>query len=230
MSQKQSGFWGAITVLFAAAIYSAAVFLLKPSMDTSSWILYGATMLAFALLAVQGVTDGGSGMEVVLNVLTRPVAIVYFVGQLVVGGIICMSMNGLPPTPVAVVELIWLALYLVIQLVTGGWQSRADAQDAAAREAVRTLRVMENDVLSLADAQQDPAVKAALNSLAEEIHFSDAVSLPALESTDTALMAGIGRLGDQLRAGETAQALEAISRLQREVKDRNRAAAMLRRS
>lgn len=228
MKKSHAGFWVGIAALFMAAIYSVVVFLVKTTLDISAWMLYGFTMVAFLLITIQSVAASRKSSSIVMDTALGVVTLIYFVLQFIFGGIICMCFSDLPMTPVMVCEIILLAAYLVVAFFMYGAQSHSAAQDRNDRHTVRNMRLLESSILNMAEEQADAAKKQALISLAEEIHFSDVSTLPALADVEGRIAQNVAMLQDELtdEAADVYARIEAIRRL---LKERNRTAAILKR-
>ena len=96
MKKSHAGFWVGIATLFFAAVYSAIVFLVKTTFNLSAWMLYGFTMVAFLLVAIQMIAASRKSSSIVMDTALGLVTAVYFGLQLIFGGIICMCFNDLP--------------------------------------------------------------------------------------------------------------------------------------
>lgn len=228
MKKSHSGFWVGIASLFLAAIYSIIVFLVKTTFDISAWILYGFTMVAFLLITIQTVAVTRKSSSIVMDTALGVVTMIYFGLQFIFGGIICMCFSDLPLTPVLVWEIILLAIYLVIAFVMYGAQSHSAAQDQNDQNAVRKMRLLESDILGMAEEQADADKKKALKALAEEIHFSDVATYPALADVEGRIAQNVAILQDELME-EAADVYARIETIRRLLKERNRTAAILKR-
>lgn len=228
MKKSHAGFWVGIAMLFFAAIYSTIVILLKTSMDFSAWILYGFTMVAFLLVAVQMIAASRKSTSIVMDTALRLVTSVYFGLQFTFGGIICMCFSDLPMTPVMVSEIILLAAYLMIAFMMYAAQSHSAAQDHNDQKAVQKMRLLENDIRTMMDEQNDPQLKKALGALAEDIHFSDNANLPGLSDVEGRIAQNIAILQDEL-TDDNADPLSRIEVIRRLMKERDRTAAILKR-
>ena len=228
MKKSYAGFWVGIAALFMAAIYSVVVFLVKTTLDISAWMIYGFTMVAFFLIAIQSVAASRKSSSIVMDTALGVVTLIYFVLQFIFGGIICMCFSDLPMTPVLVCEIILLAAYLVVAFIMYGAQSHSAAQDRNDQITVRKMRLLESSILNMAEEQTDVAKKQALKSLAEEIHFSDVSTSPALADVEGRIAQNVAMLQDELtdEAADVYARIEAIRRL---LKERNRTAAILKR-
>ena len=222
MKKGHAGFWVSVSVLLIAAVYSFVLFLVKPVFDISSRVLYGATMIAFFLFGMQAIAMSRSKATIVSDsALGIPTAI-YFVVQVIGGGIICMSFKNIPLMPVVICEIILLAAYLVVVFLMFAAQDRND------QKAVRKMRLLEDDVLEMMNETTNSEVKKALKNLAEVIHFSDVVSLPGLIDIDHQIARNISILQDELN-DESSNLLDRIETLCKLLKERDRIAAILKR-
>lgn len=228
MKKSHAGFWAGLTMLFLAAIYSAAVFLLKPAMDVSAWMLYGFTIAAFLLMGSQLIAVARKNAQIVLDSALGLATAVYFALQFLFGGVICMCFEGLPTTPVLICEALLLAGYLVAAFVMFGAQSHSAAQDRNEQAAVRKMRLLEAHMKTLAEEQQDAQVKKALLALAEDIHFSDVAVMQGLEEVEGRMMQNVAALQDDLM-DEEADVFARIETIRRLLKERDRTAAILKR-
>ena len=229
MKKSHAGLWVGIAVFFAAAIYSVILFLAKPKFDLTAWVLYGATMIAFLLVGIQAIASAHSGSGIVMDTSLGVVTAIYFGLQLIFGGIVCMCFSDIPLTPVIIGEVILLAVYLVIAFLMYAAQSSNAAQDHHDQQAVQKMRLLESDVQGMMEETADPDVKKALQGLAEAIHYSDVVSLPGLADVEGRIAQNVAVLQDEL-SDQGADPLARIDKIVRLLKERDRTAAILKRS
>lgn len=228
MKKSHAGFWVGIATLFFVAVYSAIVFLVKSKFDLSAWMIYGFTMASFLLVAIQMIAASRKSSGIVIDTALGLVMSVYFGVQFIFGGIICMCFNDLPMTAVLVCEIILIAVYLFIAFMMYAAQSHSAAQDHNDQKAVRKMRLLESDVQGMAERQEDPARKQALQALAEEIHFCDVSSFPGLADVEGRIAQNIAILQDEL-ADDNADVYSSIETIRRLLKERDRTAAILKR-
>ena len=228
MKKNHAGFWVGIAVLFAAAVYSVILFLVKPTFDITAWVLYGATMVAFLLVGIQMIASSRSGSAIVMDTALGIITAIYFGLQLIFGGIVCMSFSDVPLTPVIVCEIILLAAYLVIAFLMYAAQSSNAAQDHNDRQAVQKMRLLERDIQGMMEESANPDVKKALKDLAEAIHYSDVASLPGLADVESRIAQNVAVLQDEL-TDDGADPLARIEKIRRLLKERDRTAAILKR-
>ena len=227
MKRSHASFWVGFAAFYLAAMYSVILFLVKPHLDLTSWVLYGATMIAFFLVGIQMIAIARGGSFVITDTALGIVTAIYFFLQLIFGGIVCMSFRDVPMTPVLVGEIILLAVYLVIAFFIYAAQSSNDAQDHNDRQAVQKMRLLENDVQGMMENIEDPAVKKALADLAETIHYCDIISLPGLADVEDRIAQNIVVLQEDL-TDDSADPLSRIETLKRLLRERDRTAAILK--
>lgn len=228
MKKSHAGFWVGIASLFMAAVYSAILFLVKTTFDISAWMIYGFTMVAFLLITIQSVAASRKSSSIVMDTALGIVTLIYFGLQFIFGGIICMCFSDLPMTAVLVCEIILLAAYLVIAFIMYAAQSHNAAQDQNDQNAVRKMRLLESDILGMAEEQTDADKRKALMALAEEIHFSDVATYPALADVEGRIAQNVAILQDEL-TDESTDVYARIEAIRRLLKERNRTAAILKR-
>lgn len=228
MKKGHAGLWLGLAVFIVAAVYSAILFLIKTTFDFSTWVLYGATMIAFLLMGIQLIASSKSGSGIVMDSTLGILTAIYFGLQLIFGGIVCMFFKDLPATPVVVCEIILLTAYLVLAFVFFAAQSHMSAQDTNDQSAVRKMRLLESDVQGMMDEATDPSIKKALKDLAEAVHFSDVASFPGLADVEGRIAQNMAILQDEL-TDENANPLARIETLRRLLKERDRTAAILKR-
>lgn len=228
MKKNRAGLWAGVAVFFLAVVYSIVLFLLKPNLDLTAWVLYGSTMVAFLLVGLQTVAAAKSGSGIIMDTTLGIVTAIYFGLQLIFGGIICMSFSNVPLMPVVVGEIILLAAYLIIAFRIYGAQSSNLAQDYNDQKTVQKMRLLESDVLGMMEETGNPEIKKALQDLAEAIHYSDVVSLPGLTDVEGRIAQNVATLQDEL-TDENADPLARIETIRRLLKERDRTAAILKR-
>ena len=228
MKRSHAGLWTGIAVFFAAAVYSIVLFLLKPKMDLTAWVLYGSTLLAFLLTGIQVTASVRTGSGIVTNTSLAIITAAYLGLQLVFGGIICMCFQGVPLIPVIAGEIILTAAYLITAYLMFAAQSSNAAQDRSDRQTVQKMRMLESSVQSMAEEAARPEVREALKELAETIHYSDVVSLPELAAVEDRIFRDIAALQEELN-DEKADPLARIRTIRHLLKERDRTAAILKR-
>lgn len=228
MKKSHAGFWIGGAVVVIAAVYSAVVFLTKSTWSMSAWILYGFTMAAFLLTAIQCVAVARSSSGFVLDTALGVITLIYFVLQFVFGGIICMSFLDLPMVLVIVCEIILLAAYLVTVFTVYAAQSHNSSQNHNDQNAVQKMRLLERDILNMADQVTTAELKQALQKLAEDIHYSDVASFPGLADVEGRIAQNVAILQKELM-DESFKSFTRIETIRQLIRERNQTAAILKR-
>lgn len=228
MKKNHAGFWAGLGTLFLAAVYSMVLFFVKPVLNATSWVLFGFTIVAFVLAGIQTIAIARSGSAIVMDSTLLLITSIYFSLQFVFGGIVCMCFTDLPLVPILIGEIILLACYFVITFVLYGAQSHMSAQDGNDTTAVRKMRMLEIELLGMADQQTDPQIKQALKRLSESIHFCDVVSLPVLADVEGRIAQNVAALQGELD-DSSANPLARIETIHQLLKERDRTAAIIKR-
>ncbi len=228
MKKHSASLWIGASVLLLAAVYSSVLFFVKRHFDVSAWVLFGFTLAAFVLLFLQTTAAARSTRSIVTDTALSIVTLLYFFLQFVFGGIVCMRYDGLPLTPVVVGEAVLLTVYLILAFVVFGAQTHSEEQDRNDEAAFRRFRLLENDIRGMGDGQRDPNVKAALEKLAEEIHYSDPAALPGLADVEERITEAVAALRADLEE-ENGEAPERVETIRRLLRERERTAAARKR-
>ena len=109
------------------------------------------------------------GVEVV-------VAVIFF--------ILSATNVAIPTAVVVIVQLLILAAYLVIALLAILAKNHIAGLDQKIKTNVANIRNLEADVRIAMEACTDPAVKELLRKFADDIRFSDPMTVPAVEVLD----------------------------------------------
>lgn len=226
MKRNRIGFWLVTAALLAAVVYSVVVFTVRPGFDTSAWILYGFTMGAFLMLAIQLGASVRQGSGAILDTALGMITGLYWALQFVFGGVVCMCFSGLAETPVLIAECVLLALYLSLFLTVNLAQRRnGSAPVSHSKEsAILRMQMLERDVQILAEQQSDPALRQALSEVAEQVHFCDATSMPELLDVDSRIEQRLQQLRGELTNPE-ADAMASVRALSVLIKERDMTAA-----
>jgi len=225
-SAQGSSFRPVFGCLLAAVIYSAALFIIKGSLNVAQWVLYVFTLLSFLLLMLHLVSKGGK-KHAAVDAAAGMVAKLYFGLQFMLGGILGMCFDNLSKTVALIGCTLLLMVYLAVAIVAGTTKQSHSVQEKNSREGLNKLRFWESDLLGMAEKQTDFELRKALKDLAEEVHYSDAVSLPGLKEIEMSIERSIALLRLEMSDGasDVHPAIQNISSL---MKERNRLAAILK--
>lgn len=202
MNKNSSRKWLCAAVALAALLYSGLLFLIKPALDVSAWILYGFTIAAFLLLMVQlAFGSGGVKSYPMLDHVSSAVTGLYVAVQVIVGGIVLMFFDGLPLTLVVFGEALVLGAYLLYVFLFSAVSSHVEAQDAAVDVKLSNIRSVVAQLEMLAAAQSDAAMKKKLSDAAKELRFQDVMTPPELASMDVHIKLCVDELRVALENG-----------------------------
>lgn len=217
---------GGLGCLLAAAVYSAAVFFLKGSLNAAQWIFYIFTLAAFLLLAIRTFAKG-SKKNAAMDAVSGMVAKFYFALQFVLGGVIGMCFDKLSASVALIGCAVLLAAYLIFAIGAGSARNGQSAQERNNREGVSKLRFWENDLLGMAEQHGNPEIKKLLMELAEEAHYSDPANLPGLADLEEGISRNIALLRMEM-SNDLADIRPGIETLRRQLKERNRMADIMK--
>ena len=223
MKKSHAGFWVGIALMLIAAVYSAVLFLVKETFDITAWVLYGATMTAFLLTGIQAIASAHAGKAVVIDTALGIASAVYLVVQCIFGGMIFINERNLSLTVVVICEILILAGYLVVAFAVNAAQSSNAAQTKNDQMAVRKMRFLERDILSMADRANDSKVKEALKKLAEDVHYSDVSKRSDLWNVEEPISRNLAALQAEMQS-EDADPLARIDEIRNLLAERNRMA------
>lgn len=215
-----------VGVLLVMTAFSAVLFLVKKSFCTADWVLYGGTMLALFLLGLRLLEFSKKSTQVVYDPLLDSTGAVFAGVHLIIGAV-CLCFLALPLIPVIIFEIVFYLIYMVVMSVFLSARSNDSKNRRAVSDSMTKLRLLEQDILSMADSEKNPERKQALEKLAEAAHFSDVSTHPGLSDVDARISENIARLQADL-AAQDADPMERIHILTTLFKERNRTAAILR--
>ena len=214
-------------VIVLAVIYSVLLFTLKKDFNMSAWILYAFTMLAFLCLFLQLAAASYGKQIVAFSTVTVLATLIYWIIQLVFGGIVCIHFGILKPAVAFAAEMVLLILYLLVVFALNGAHGHAQNQDIADQNSIMHIRKMEADVRNLSDQQHNAKNKKKLSELADDIHYMDVFEHDELKVQDEKISEGIARIRYRLEDGNE-EIDDLIVDLQNAVKERDRKAALLK--
>jgi len=211
-----------VAILFV--LFSAAAFLIPLRRGSMFWCEYLFTAAAFAVwagAALLAQRDAGTLKERLYSVPTVTIAVIYTVLQAAAFFLFCL----LPVLHVRIAAVISCCLLgaALIGILTADHNSHAALRDEAAdQDSYRFLKQQQINVEMLAARETDPAIRSALQKLAEDLRCSaprSAGALAAMENEIAGRIAGLSSVPDK------AAEIHEISLL---LTERNKAAVMLK--
>lgn len=229
MKKSHSGFWMGIAILIVAAVYSTILFTLKKTFDISAWVIYGFTMLSFLTLIIDVCFSySGNKRYPMLDLLAAGKAVIYFAVQFALGGVASMFFSGLPLTPVVLTEIVLLAIYLIHAVLMFAAHSSIAAQDANDHRNTQTMRLLKVDLDAVAGACEDALLRKEIASLAEDVGYSDVVSVPALREIENRIRSNVSLLREEVEDGDVEKARKRTEKIHNMLRERNAKCAALK--
>lgn len=193
-----------LTVAILLVLYLLVAFLIPFAKTPVFWLSFGYTLAAFAV----------AGAAFWIAFLRHPDAKSRFYGFPIarIGGIYWLAqlIAGL----LAMARGRWIPVWLAVLVYTAALGAAAigliaadatadeiHAQDAKLRKNVTVMRTLRSQVSQL-DCT-DPEAAAAVKKFAEELHYSDPVSSPALEEAERDLSAAVANLQSAVMDNDT---------------------------
>ena len=229
MKKDQSSIIFGAIVVFIAVVYSIILFAVKGDFTTASWIIYGFTIFAFLALILDSYIPHQCGvrypmLDVPLSVATN----VFFFIQFICGGVIAMFLVAPDPTVTMIVEVIWLALYILAAFVFRVTQEIVQTQDENDSAKVIALRMMKTDLDVIASEVEDAVLKKSIANLAEAVSYSDPLSSQDLKESEERIKSNIAMLREEVDEGDSEKAKKRVDKIRRLLEDRNAKCAALK--
>ena len=184
-----------LTVAILLVLYLLVVFLIPFAKTPVFWLSFGYTLAAFAVagaafwiafLRHPGAKSRFYGFPI------AKIGAVYWLVQLI-AGLLAMALGSWIPVWLAVlVYTAALGAAAIGLIAADAVADEIHAQDDKLRKNVTVMRTLQSQVSQL-DCT-DPEAAAAVKKLAEELHYSDPVSSPALEEAERDLSAAVANL------------------------------------
>ena len=214
--------WIAVLVLFLAAVYSVLLFALKSVVLISQWVAYGYTITAFILLLLDAIVPFSASKK--YPMLDLPMSImtcVYFIAQLILGGIVAMCMPNLSLTTAIVIGFVLLAGYVVVTLVLMAGSRHTMSIDEQDTKNICAIRKMKLDLDTITSIVSDTTVKQSLKVLSEKVAYSDPVSTSDLRQIEERINNNISLLREDAENGEIDQVVKRIEKISHMIDERS---------
>ena len=149
-------------------------------------------------------------------------SIFYFFAELFASAVFMFFQSFVDIKIPLLVQTVLLAAFVIIAIAAVAGRDATKAIKDDVKTKVAALKGMGVDVEMLASAAQDPELRARLKKLAESIRYSDPMSTPAIEDVEQRIHMTINELRVYCEQGDKPSALEAISRLDLMLVERNK--------
>ena len=212
-----------LTVAILLVLYLLVVFLIPFAKTPVFWLSFGYTLAAFAVagaafwiafLRHPGAKSRFYGFPI------AKIGAVYWLVQLI-AGMLAMALGSWIPVWLAV--LVYTAVLGAATIGLIAADAVADeihAQDDKLKKNVTVMRTLRSQVSQL-DCT-DPEAAAAVKKFAEELHYSDPVSSPALEEAERDLSAAVANLQSAVMDNDTPAIKQLCRTASRLLTERNR--------
>ncbi len=212
-----------LTVAILLVLYLLVVFLIPFAKTPVFWLSFGYTLAAFAVagaafwiafLRHPGAKSRFYGFPI------AKIGAVYWLVQLI-AGLLAMALGSWIPVWLAVlVYTAALGAAAIGLIAADAVADEIHAQDDKLRKNVTVMRTLQSQVSQL-DCT-DPEAAAAVKKLAEELHYSDPVSSPALEEAERDLSAAVANLQSAVLDNDTPVIKQLCRTASRLLTERNR--------
>lgn len=220
--KRNSFFWLCATITILALTYSIVVFVAKDSFNATAWVLYSFTMLSFVSLFMHFFVRRNSSSMEIYDVTLLYVSLAYVAIQLILGGIICMSIPILPVVPVLVAEIILAVLYIVVVFIIN---AHSQGKTSKEEETLKNEKLFGAKLIVLETSIQDGPLKKAIHSIVEQQKYGYAALSPEVESLQNKIEATVELLEESINENDEESALKYAKKINlllkgRELKNR----------
>lgn len=209
-------------VLIAYHVLAFAIPFVKNGLFWLSYVFTLIAILAQGYVFHTSFAKGGSPKSQFYGFPIARVGLLYLAAQLILGfaGMSCASF-----CPVWVGAIVYILLLVAAAagiLTTETVRDELHRQDAVLKANVSAMRGMQSLAAHLVSQCEGETVKAAVQSLADDLRYSDPVSSPALEESERDLDACLKELQQAVVDGDSAVALTLCKRASAALAERNR--------
>ena len=169
MSQsKTRNPWFKIAIVFAAAVYTILLVVFKRNWNETAWVFFTFTFLAFGALFLQTIEHGEKDRNAVFNVTSSITTVIYFILQLVVGGIIGMTLMPVGFCVALAVEIIFLAIYCLAVFLLHAAQAHTDFVDKNEGNSIQEDRILISKLQLLVPQIENTRIKNEVEATIKE--------------------------------------------------------------
>lgn len=190
------------------------------------WITYAFLVITFILQVASIFTfDRKSGLNAVFFGLPIFVVSAIFLGIEVVVAVIFFILSAfnvaLPTTVVVVIQILILAAYIVITLLSLLVKNHIVKLDESIKQNVTNIRNLQADVLVAMEACDNAHVKELLRKFADDIRFSDPMTVPAVEVLDVQIQTTVMEIKTAVYEGKLDLVESLVRKGSLQLKERN---------
>lgn len=208
-------------------IFNLLVFTIFKNRSGVFWISYGFMTAAF-LVQIVSMLLSFRTTDVETAFFGIPLAsfsVFYLIAELVIG-VLFMIFRQASPVLALVVQLIVLAVFVIIAILSLLARDTVKEMGDNVREKISDLKEVLVDVEMMEEACSDPELKEKLRRLTETIRYSDPISNEAVESVEQRIRRKVSELRVYLDEGQLPEAAQACRDLEMLYVERNKKLAM----
>ncbi|GAB3346409.1 hypothetical protein [Modestobacter lapidis] len=209
--------WLVPPVIYAAVVVAAG------DPETQGWVAIGFTAFAYVAMGVgPRLVPGGRDRAVHAGPLAY-VSGIYLMVQVVVGLVLVFAPDIVPATVSVLVQIVLAGVFVLVFLSIAISNDHAAVSVERSHTEVAFLRAAAARLESHRSTVSDPALRRALERLAESFRFSPTASSPGVSDLEDQLRYGLDQLARDLApGGSEAEALLAVTAISGLLEERNR--------
>lgn len=221
--QKSIGMTALIYVIIFG-VYNLLILTIFKTRTSNFWISYGFMILAFAVQIVSLYLSVKS-IDVETMFFGIPLlsfSFYFLLAELFISVVFMIFQQMASTTLTIVVQVLFLAVYLVIAILSVMARDTVQGISNNVKQKVFTLKLMEVDVDMLRQNCKDGELKSALGKLSETIHYSDPMTSEMVEEVEENIYQKLNELRVCCENEDFAEAKGACSQMERLFLERNR--------
>ena len=211
-------------------LYNILVFTFAGNKTPVFWWAYGFTVLAFLLQVIATCVSykrNTTVKDVFFGIPLTAISLTYLSAQ-IVAGTVFMILSGSNLKIANVVQIILLAVYLIFAISALFAKNTVESIAEKTKEKILFIKLLENDVLSLQDKINDPAIQTRLSALSELIRYSDPMSHPSLALLEQKVSNKITMLAEKAESGKMDEVNGLFDEIEALMAERNRKCKLLK--
>lgn len=175
--------------LFAVCfvLFNLIAFLIPKEKTPTFWIAYAFTIIAFLLQIMIWRTVFSKSKTIKSKFLGFPiiyVGVVYFFIQ-ILAFVVLIAIPGCALWIAAIVCASILCLSIVCLISADAGKQEIQRIETKVKEKTQFIMLLQNDIETLANTENDPKIKQELRQLAERVRFSDPMSDDQLDKIES---------------------------------------------
>lgn len=208
-------------------VFNLLVFTIFKTHTSVFWLSYAFMTVAFVVqIASMFLAFKPADVETAFFGIPLASFSIYYLCAALAVGTIFMIFQGAGFTLAMVIQLLILAAFLIVAIISILSRDTVQAISDNVKENIVNHKSILVDVEMLASSCADPEVKMAIKKLADTIKYSDPISTAAVELVEQRIMRKISELRVAIDNSQTADALQACKDLELLYVERNKKLAL----